>query len=530
MPLPGQKPSVSPLAASHAATRAVIEGETTGVVPDLHPAIGSTGDSADPTGSGGSFVDPHGNLAGGDRGDPRELLGLGLPAVPHPSDGVPDLHLSAGAQALLNSIRAGEPVELDMKGSVKCESCGKKLKKKGEKHDCSSHMGQAVTIYQDLNLDQDTEIKDGLIWKAICKTGTLALSPGPGQMDMEQPLHLTADLFREIKRSVEERAFPYVTVPETHNNGVLENTGYVRAVDIRPSTDPADPPGTEVLWAAIDFTEPEVREKALRGSIADTSIGVKFNYRNKRTGKLYPAALEHVALTNQPWVDGLIPFGQGTMLSQGVIDAADEIETDWRGVFIDWPVGESDTEPEGNILPDASQSGTFPTMPEMKTQPTTVEEVLAAQQAQIEKLSSDLEAATQALSLSQSVTERTGKELHEARVEKKIKGFEGKVPPATLVAAKTIMLADYRPNGEPEGASLKLSVQKDGEVTEQTLGATEIVETLLASLPESNQGDVTSLILDLDGLASKKPEAVDQVDPKAIADEIEAGLGISEDE
>jgi hypothetical protein len=193
------------------------------------------------------------------------------------------------------------------------------------RHDSSTT--RDAVIYNTQGLHLATGKGDDLIWKVACKTGTLALSPGPGQTDAEVPLVLSGDLFDSMLLSFEEKAFPYVTVPETHANGSLENTGFVRKAEsvtrdelladqrfsgmrdeVRAIIE-ADPEDTRYLLAGVDFTEPDVKEKAQRGTIPDCSIGVKFNYRNKRSGKTYPAAWEHLALTPIPWVDGLVPFG-----------------------------------------------------------------------------------------------------------------------------------------------------------------------------------------------------------------------------
>lgn len=197
-------------------------------------------------------------------------------------------------------------------------------------------------------LHQGTEDDDGLVWKIACKTGTLALSPGPGQIDVEEPLILTGELFRDMKQSFDEQAFPHVTVPETHANGPLENTGYVRAVEVLDydavMSDPrvtekareviaGDPADTEYLLCGVEFTEPDVKQRALNGSIPDTSIGVKFGYRAKRTGKLFRAAFEHLNLTPVPWVDGLPAFG---LSQQGKVYDAEKDEPIPQ-VYIDMP-------------------------------------------------------------------------------------------------------------------------------------------------------------------------------------------------
>jgi hypothetical protein len=211
-----------------------------------------------------------------------------------------------------------------------------------------AHEGHSATLFNTgipLNLSARTD--DGLVWKVAVKTGTLALSPGPGQMDLDQPLELTPDLFMDVKAAFDEKAFPYVTVPETHANGALENTGYVKKLEIldkdqlladaRISDEGKahvadDPDDTRYLLSGIGFTNPKAREAADNGSLADTSVGIKFGYRNKRTGKTYQAALEHLALTNVPWVDGNIPFNAGATLGQQPFDQ-EEAEYTYDGVY-----------------------------------------------------------------------------------------------------------------------------------------------------------------------------------------------------
>lgn len=177
---------------------------------------------------------------------------------------------------------------------------------------------------------------DGLIYKVACKTGTLALSPGPGQVDLDVPLTLTDEMFADLVEAHEGKAFPYVTIPETHANGALENTGYVKALesltkaelmaDARIAVEGKkhvenDPEDTRYLLAGLGFTDAKAKEKAESGSVPDVSVGIKSDYRNKRTGQTWKHALEHVALTPIPWVDGLIPFAPAMVLSQMTGDA-----------------------------------------------------------------------------------------------------------------------------------------------------------------------------------------------------------------
>jgi hypothetical protein len=45
------------------------------------------------------------------------------------------------------------------------------------------------------------------------------------------------------------------------------------------------------------------------GSIANTSVGLFYDYIRKEDGRKFPIALAHVALTNHPWINGMQPFG-----------------------------------------------------------------------------------------------------------------------------------------------------------------------------------------------------------------------------
>lgn len=400
---------------------------------------------------------------------------------------------------------------------------------------------KAAVLYDPtLNLANEKG-EDGLIYKAICKTGTLALSPGPGQIDVEQPLQLTSELFQQIKESVDEQAFPYVTIPQTHGNGMLENTGYVRNVEVRPSTNPKDPPGTEVLWAGLDFTEPEIKDKVLRGTIPDTSIGVKFNYRNKRTGKTYPAALEHVALTHQPWVDGLEPFGQDRLLSQESLDSKPD-EKDFLGVFTkDAPINKKRS---GDILPSRKSAGELPRklnasqrtrkrmaprnskIPQRRTRrsasrptprpaptkqavPDSVEELLASQQAQIDKLTAQTRRQQRELSLAQGTANSSASALHLAQVDAKAQKWqhEDGVAPALVEYAREVLLA-YGPNDGGE-AILTLSIESDGEVKEKKLSLDQIISTMIEKSPkvEIENPHVGAAVKQLH--ASQTPDAED---------------------
>jgi hypothetical protein len=58
------------------------------------------------------------------------------------------------------------------------------------------------------------------------------------------------------------------------------------------------------------FTDKKAGAKVAEGSIANTSVGLEFDYVRKDDGKKFPIVLRHNALTNRPWLGRkLAPFG-----------------------------------------------------------------------------------------------------------------------------------------------------------------------------------------------------------------------------
>lgn len=149
------------------------------------------------------------------------------------------------------------------------------------------------------------------IWKTVLSPGRLELTPGPGGKRVKKPLVIieghSDDPTKEIGLadlldSFEQGAIQHVTIPVSHDNKVLENTGFIRHMRM------AQENGKNVLQAAFEFTEPEVHEKVKRGSIADVSCGILRNYERQRDGESFKAVVDHIALTNRPWIDGMAPF------------------------------------------------------------------------------------------------------------------------------------------------------------------------------------------------------------------------------
>jgi hypothetical protein len=163
----------------------------------------------------------------------------------------------------------------------------------------------------------DAEEEDGLIWKDILRTGKWTHTPTSKGVVKKQ-LQIIRDgdsdptagviSLSELYKNFDEGAVPYVTVPlsddqEDHKNIARLNTGFVRKLQL------IDRDGESVLRAGIDFTEPDVKGKVLRGTIPDVSAGIPFNVIRRSDNRVFNTVLDHVCLTRKPFVEKLVPFG-----------------------------------------------------------------------------------------------------------------------------------------------------------------------------------------------------------------------------
>jgi len=159
------------------------------------------------------------------------------------------------------------------------------------------------------------EERDGFVIKEILRTGEWPVIPTSGGL-VQKPLRIIRDgvssredgviamseLVNHFKAGIPHR----VQVPlsdeagQDHKNTTRLNTGFVRDLWI---TDEGD---LSKLVAKIEFTEPDVREKTLRGTYDDVSCGIPWQLKVR--GEQYGACLEHVCITNKPFIDGLGPF------------------------------------------------------------------------------------------------------------------------------------------------------------------------------------------------------------------------------
>ncbi len=196
----------------------------------------------------------------------------------------------------------------------------------------------------------DYQEDDGFVVKDILRTGEWGVIPTKGGL-VNKPLTVIKEgksdakagiiSLSEIVENFKLGAVPNVQIPlsddsDDHKNITRLNTGYVRDVWISE-----DEEGNAKLVAKMDFTEPEVKERVLRGTYSDVSCGIPWSIVSR--GKKYGASLEHVAITNRPFIDGLGPFLAASD------DSAEEVEVthfslDAAGAVMDAPVVETNTQ------------------------------------------------------------------------------------------------------------------------------------------------------------------------------------------
>lgn len=298
--------------------------------------------------------------------------------------------------------------------------------------------------------DGETEIsEDGLIWKTILREGTWRMSPGPGQKPMPKPITVVKTglsdprklviSMDELKHNFESGVVEHVTIPTSHDDRVHENTGFVKGLRFGK-----DSKGREILQAAHHFTEPEIKDKTLRGTIANTSAGVLFDYVNKETGKKHSAVLGHVALTNHPWLNDMNPFGVLASENVKVLAFSEDSNSNPDRVS-----GGGDKMPEETVLEE-----TVETTPSVFERLGLSEEELVARLDQFEELQ-----------------RRDREHQIQAQVDK---WQDAKKSPALIAEAKTLLSAA----SETETV---LNLSEDGKTVGLT--AVDIIERLMEVAP-----------------------------------------------
>ena len=196
----------------------------------------------------------------------------------------------------------------------------------------------------------DYQEDDGFVVKDILRTGEWGVIPTKGGL-VNKPLTVIKEGKSDVKAGIislseivenfKLGAVPNVQIPlsddsDDHKNITRLNTGYVRDIWISE-----DEEGNAKLVAKMDFTEPEVKERVLRGTYSDVSCGIPWSIVSR--GKKYGASLEHVAITNRPFIDGLGPFLAASD------DSGEEVEVthfslDAAGAVMNAPVIETNTQ------------------------------------------------------------------------------------------------------------------------------------------------------------------------------------------
>lgn len=343
---------------------------------------------------------------------------------------------------------------------------------------------------EDLDLSDDREVvlaelffgadeaveEDGLLYKTIFREGTWKYSPGPGQKPVEKPLTVTKEgvsskenlviSMTELKENFEKGAKDSVTVPLNHDNRPHENTGYIKKLKFD-----VDAEGRTVLKGGFEFTEPDVKGKAERGTIPGTSGGVVFDFIHKEKGDKFNAVLDHVALTPNPWLNGMDRFGMSDVENLTIIGFSEELE----GIGGETNVAETKDEKK-----DEKKEEVVPTL---------AEKLGLSEDEIVERL---------------KALDEFQKKDRERTIKDKIKAWqdEGKNP-AVLVEAEKVLMAD-------EGA-VALHLSENGK--DQSLTLSDVVDMLISAQPDVKLSD--DQIKDKDQSKDKPKDSVEDENNQA---------------
>jgi hypothetical protein len=160
--------------------------------------------------------------------------------------------------------------------------------------------------------------KDGLIWAPIARAGQWALRPDGKGGKKRIPLKIISGHSKDQRREIglqdvvdafEDNAIEDVTVPESHDNKPTENHGYIEKLKLAKGK-LRDGTTADVLMGGYSIPDKKTRKKFLDGLVPNRSAGFLYDYERTDTGKKYPVALEHVALTSKAWLRGMPRFGR----------------------------------------------------------------------------------------------------------------------------------------------------------------------------------------------------------------------------
>lgn len=203
---------------------------------------------------------------------------------------------------------------------------GPQLDKDGEEVWSEFSATETLPQYDEIHCaGTDITEKNGKVFKGILRTGSWPVTPTPfGKI--KKPLKIVAkgksdpvagvisleEIYSNFKA---HNGVKRVQIPlsdeekKDHKNTTGVNTGFVEDLLLEEHD------GETHLIAEMGFTEPDVRAKALRGTFADVSSGVPHHPE-------FGAFLEHVCITNQPFIDELRPWLTASDAPAEVKDAA----------------------------------------------------------------------------------------------------------------------------------------------------------------------------------------------------------------
>lgn len=322
---------------------------------------------------------------------------------------------------------------------------------------------------------------DNLIWKTILRTDKWEYRPGPEQTPVNDPLFITRDRsdssgkigLEDIVNSFKSGAIEHVTVPLSHKNLVNENTGFVRELKIE---DDPDRPGQHILRAGIEFTDQQIRGKVKDSSIANTSAGLFFNYLRRKDGTRFPIALDHVALTNKPWLNGLRPFGMSEddesarEVKYFAIPEESQGEQSKEGSEAEPTPQPEKSEERGAEMSEKNDLEGLELSDEVRSQ---IKALLDSQSEEVEKLNQERDALA-------AEREKLVRERKETQIEDRIRelgemGFAEQ--PGFLKVIRQLLLADT-------GQTSAVLLSEDAE--EKHITISDAIEMVIDSLPKEN--------------------------------------------
>lgn len=381
--------------------------------------------------------------------------------------------------------------------------------------------GEYMELQELYLTDGKVDEADNLIWKTVLRTGAWRYRPGPSQKPIPKPLtvvsgkstdHRSVIGMQDIIESFDKNAIEHVTIPLSHNDKVDENTGWVRKLKIEE--DP-DKEGEHILRAGLEFTESDIKTKVENGSIANTSIGLFYDYIRKDDGHKFDVAMKHIALTNSPWINGMKPFGMSEEedVEVSTLEFATEVPEIKTGIplyiansgttnnyvtYTSTTTGTTLSEPIQTVLKTDEGSNGSTTVKQPKR--TELSELQKAQRSREIRLSNDnvtketiMSDVTglEGLELSDEVREtvtalfaQQQKDLAELRETNRKKDVEARVDelkglglsehPGLLKQIRRFLLAD-------DGGVAGIALSEDGK--EEQVTVTDVVEGLISSLP-----------------------------------------------